>query len=63
MWNFIAIRLETALVSVQDRCMFCVKRIIGTKSFRTHLMVHLGDQGQVDARFIPFGDSANLYLR
>jgi hypothetical protein len=28
-----------------------------------HLMVLLGDQGQVDARFIPFGDSANLFLR
>jgi hypothetical protein len=28
-----------------------------------HLMVSLGDEAQVDARFIPFGDSANLYPR
>jgi hypothetical protein len=26
-------------------------------------MVSLGDEAQVDARFIQFGDSANLYLR
>jgi hypothetical protein len=25
-----------------------------------HPMVLLGDEAQVDARFIPFGDSANL---
>jgi hypothetical protein len=50
-------------VSVQDRCMVCAKRTIGSKSFRTHQMVSLGDEAQVDARFIPFGDSANLYPR
>jgi hypothetical protein len=63
MWNFVLVRLETVLVSVQDRCMVCAKRTIGSKSFRTHQMVSLGDEAQVDARFIPFGDSANLYPR
>jgi hypothetical protein len=30
MWNFVLVRLET-IVSVQDRCMVCGKRIIGSE--------------------------------
>jgi hypothetical protein len=33
------------------------------KSFWTHLTVLLGDVGQVEARFGPFGDSVNLDAR
>jgi hypothetical protein len=33
------------------------------KSFMMHPMVLLGDEAQVDARFGPFGDSANLDAR
>jgi hypothetical protein len=33
------------------------------KSFWTHPMVLLGDETQVEARFSPFGDSANLHER
>ena len=33
------------------------------KSFWTHSMVPLGDEAQVEARFGPFGDSANLDAR
>jgi hypothetical protein len=28
-WNLILVRLETVLVSVQDRCMVCAKRTLG----------------------------------
>jgi hypothetical protein len=35
----------------------------GQKSFRTHPMVLLGDEAQVDALFGLFGDSANLDAR
>jgi hypothetical protein len=28
-----------------------------------HPMMHLGDEAQVEARFSPFGDSANLDAR
>ena len=42
----------TVLVSVQDGCMVW-----------THPMVPLGDEAQVEARFGPFGDSANLDAR
>jgi hypothetical protein len=31
MWNLILVRLETVLVSVQDRCMVCAKRTIGSE--------------------------------
>ena len=33
---------------------------MGQKSFWMHPMVLLGDMGQVEARFGPFGDSVNL---
>jgi hypothetical protein len=29
MWNFVLVHLDTVLMSVQDRCMVCVKHIIG----------------------------------
>jgi hypothetical protein len=43
--------------------MVCVKRTIGSKSFWTHPMVLLGDVAQLEARFGPFRDSANLEAR
>jgi hypothetical protein len=30
MWNLVSVRLETVLVSVQDRCTVCAKRAIGS---------------------------------
>jgi hypothetical protein len=33
------------------------------KSFQAHPLVLLGDIGQVEARFGPFGDSTNLDAR
>jgi hypothetical protein len=55
--------LDILLVSVQDRCMVWVERTIVLKSFWSHLMVLLGDGGQVEARFGLFGDSVNLGAR
>jgi hypothetical protein len=31
MWHLVSVGLETMLVSVQDRCMVCAKRTIGSK--------------------------------
>jgi hypothetical protein len=31
MLNLVSVRLEIALVSVQDSCMFCAKRTIGSE--------------------------------
>ena len=59
MWNLDLVRLEAVFESVQDRCTVCAKRTIGSETFWTHPMVLLGDEAQVEARFGPFGDSAN----
>jgi hypothetical protein len=48
---------------VQDRCTVCAKRTQAQKLFWMHPMVLLGDEAQVEARFGPFGDSANLDAR
>jgi hypothetical protein len=50
-------------VSVQDRCIVCAKHTIGSENHlgRTRWYI-LGDEAQVDARFIPFGHSIVLIL-
>ena len=55
-----SIRLETMLVSVQGLPQ-TYHRL--RKSFWTHSMVALGEEAQVEARFGPFGGSANLDAR
>ena len=60
LWNLASFCLETVLLSVQDRCMFCARHTIGSEIIWTHLMVPLGDEAQVKAHFSPFGDSANV---
>ena len=61
LWNPVSGCLEIVLVSVQDRCTVCAKRTIGLDIVFNAPMVLLGDEAQVEARFSPFGDSANLY--
>ena len=63
MWILTSFRLETVLVSVEDRCMVCAKRCIGSDIVFNAPMVLLGDEAQVEAPFSPFGDSANLDTR
>ena len=63
MSNHVSVRLETVLVSVQDRCMVCFKCTIGSKTVLDAPMVLLGDEAQVEARFGPFGDSVNVDSR
>ena len=61
MSNHVSIRLETVLVSLQDRCKVCTKDTMAQKIILdTHQMVLLGDEPQVEAHFGPFGDSAIL---
>ena len=63
MWNVDSVRLEAVLVSVQDSCMVCAKRTIGSETFWMDPMVLLGDKAHVEARFGPFGDIANPNAR
>jgi hypothetical protein len=51
------------LVSVQDRCTVCAKRTTGSRIILDKHLKLLGDEAQVDARFGPSGDSANLDAR
>ena len=63
LWNLVLDRLETVLVLVEDRCMVCAKRTIGSDIVFNAPMVLLGDEAQVEAPFSLFGDSANLDAR
>ena len=63
LWNLVLDHSEIVLVSVEDRCTVCAKRTIGSDIIFNALMVLLGDEAQVEARFGLFRDSANLYAR
>ena len=63
LWNPFSDRLEIVFVSVQDMCTVCAKRTIGSDIIFNALMVLLGDEAQMEARFSPCGDSANLDAR
>ena len=54
MSNHVSVHLEMLLVSVQDRCMVCIKRTLGSETVLDAPMVLLGDEAQVEARFGPF---------
>ena len=43
--------------------MVCAERTIGLEISLVHLMVLLGDVGEVEARVCPFRDSVNLDTR
>jgi len=63
LWNLVSVHLEIVLVSVQDRCTVCAKHTIGLDIVSNAPMVLLGDEAQLEARFSPCGDIANLDAR
>jgi hypothetical protein len=63
MWNLVLVHLEMELTLMHDMCMVCVKYTIGSEIILALLMVLLGDEAQVEARFGPFRDRANLDSR
>ena len=48
---------------MQDRCIVCARRTIGSEIVLDAPMVLLGEEAQVEARFSPCGDSGNLDAR
>ena len=62
MWNLTSFCLETVLVSVRDRCKVCARHTVGSE-----IILDAPDgntrRAQVEARFGPFRDSANLDTR
>ena len=51
---------KTVLNSAQDRAWFVLNVPQAWKSFLSHLMKPLGNVGNVESRFSPFGGSVNL---
>ena len=62
-WILASLCLETVLGRCKIGAWFALDMQQVQKSFWTHSMVPLGDEAQVEARFTPFRDSANLHAR
>jgi hypothetical protein len=62
-WKLISVRLEIVFVSEQDRSAVCTKHAIRREIILDTPMVLLGGEADVEARFGPFGDRANLDTR
>ena len=63
MWNLSSFRLEVLSASVQDRCMVCARRTIGSEIVLDATDGTTRYKAQVEAHFSPFRDSANLDAR
>jgi len=63
MWNLSSFCLEVVLASVQDRCMVCTRRTIGSEIVLVAPDGTTRYKAQVEAHFSLFRDSANLDAR
>ena len=59
MWNVTCFRLETVLVSVQDSCMVCARRTIGSEIVLDAPDGTTSNEALVEAHYGPLGDCAN----
>ena len=62
-WNVTCFQLETVLVSVQDWCMVCARRTIGSEIVLDRPDGTTSNEAQVETHFGPFEDSANFDAR
>ena len=51
MWILVTVHLDIVLVLVQDRCIVCAKHTILSGNILDALMVLIGEETQVNARF------------
>jgi hypothetical protein len=58
-WKLVSVYLEIVLISSEDRCSDWVEHTISQNSFWVYSMELLGNMGQMEARFDPFGDCVN----
>jgi hypothetical protein len=63
MWNLISVRLQIVLCQCKIGARFAPNVLLAQKLFWMNTIVFLGDVAQVEARFSPFRDSANLSAR
>ena len=61
--ELILLSLEIVLISVQDRCIVCAECTTGKEIVLAVPDGTLGDVGQGEARFSPFGHSVSLNAR
>jgi hypothetical protein len=59
-WKLDSVHLEIVLLLMQDWCTVCAEHTICSEIILDVSDGSLGDEAQVEARFGPFGDSANL---
>ena len=59
----VSVHLEIVLDLTHDRSTVCIERTIDSEISLVHLMVLVGDMGEVEAHFSPFRDSVNLDAR
>ena len=55
--------LEKVLILTQDGCIVCAEHTIGSEIVWTQPMELLGDVGQVEYRFFPFGNCVSVDAR
>ena len=60
MWNLTSFLMETVLVLVQDRCMVCARRTIGSEIILDAPDELLGDVGDVESLLFLFGDCVSV---
>ena len=63
LWNLVSVCLEIVLVSVQDRCMICTKRTIGSGILLHAPDVTPRDVGLVECHSDPFKDVVSVGAR
>jgi hypothetical protein len=59
-WKLVLVCLEIVLIMTHNRWMICAEHTMESKSFLTHTMELLGDMGNVESHFGPFGDSVSV---
>jgi hypothetical protein len=59
-WKIDSVRLKIVLILTQYSCMVCTDRTIDSEIAPMEL---LGDVGQVESHFGPFGDSVSVGAR
>ena len=62
-WKLILFDLETVLILAHDQCTVCVECTMRMEIILGVPDGTLGDVGEVEAYFSPFGDSVNLDAR
>ena len=62
-WSVVSVHLEIVLVSVQDRCMICTKRTIGSEILLHAPDVTPRDMGLVECHSSPFRDVVSVATR